>query len=86
MIYRLTVISKMKDKAKEEIEKIFTSYISYTIDEYRAGIKSQGFMFEIESSEEKDSAVNKIAEGIAKATKSSVTLTKFSNDSKVINP
>lgn len=87
MIHRITVISKMKDRAKEEIEKQFKSYVCYEIDKYTNGLKSNGFVFEIDGlGDDKILSVNKVAEGVAKTTGSTVLVQRYESTSKVVKP
>ena len=85
MIHRITVISKMKDKAKEELEKYFNSYVCYSIDKYSNGIKGLGFVFEVDGlGDDKIVNVNKVAERIASVTSSSVLVQRFESPSRII--
>jgi hypothetical protein len=87
MIHRITVISKMKDRAKEEIEKQFKSYVCYSIDKYSNGMKGIGFVFEVDGlNDDKSISLNKVAECIAKATNSTVLVQRYESASKVIKP
>ena len=87
MIHRITVISKMKDKAKEEIEKFFRSYVCYSIDKYNNGLKGVGFVFEIDGlGDDKIVSVTKVADAIANVTKTIVLVQRFESASKVVKP
>jgi hypothetical protein len=87
MIHRVIVISKMKDKAREEFEKYFKNYITYSIDKYSNEIKGIGFVFEVDGlGDDKIVQINKVAEGIAKATQVPVLVQRFESASKIIRP
>lgn len=87
MIHRITVISKMKDRVREEIEKQFKSYICYEIDKYSNGLKGIGFVFEIDGlNDDKIVQINKVAEGIASVTNSPVLVQRYESASKIVKP
>jgi hypothetical protein len=87
MIHRITVISKMKDVVREEIEKHFRNYVCYGIDKYSNGLKGLGFVFEIDGlGDDKLVSISKVAELIAKATNSPVLVQRYESASKIIKP
>ncbi len=87
MIHRITVISKMKDKAKEEIEKHFKNYICYSIDKYSNGLKGIGFVFEIDGlNDDKIVQVNKVADSIATIMNAPVLVQRYESTSKIVKP
>ena len=87
MIHRITVISKMKDKAREELERHFRNYVCYSIDKYSNGLKGLGFVFEIDGlGDDKIVSISKVAEAIAKVTQSTVLVQRYESASKIIKP
>lgn len=79
MTFRLIIISKMKDRIKEEIEKRFNSFLCQDVDFYGNGIKKQGFVFEVDGS--KDDAES-VALGITKSTGASVKIQQLNTEGK----
>lgn len=87
MIHRILIISKMKDKIKEEVNKQFPSYIMCEIDKYTRESKDVGFIVEIDGlGDDKIVSVNKVASDIAQKLNVPVLVQRFESASKIVKP
>jgi len=83
MLYRITITSKFKDRARTAMEKHFQHYLTYAVDQYSDNVKDIGHIFEVDTADSSAPKVVLAANDIAAAIGSPVVVQGISSHTKV---
>lgn len=84
MIFRIMVVTKMKDKARGAMETVFPEYVVYQVDKYSQNTKQVGYVFEVEADGEEGMAkIQKVTSRISAAILAPVSVQRFESPTRL---